>query len=220
MPGIERLHVEGINDFHVVRNLLLGFGLRIEDQDIKKHDGVDALLNNASNIVRLADRSIGIIVDADLESGVARRWQSLRGKLGGLVDLPEDPDPNGYVGIYEKTETLVGVWVMPDNVSDGTLEDFLVNLIPDGTMLFEYACTSTTKAREHGAGFKEVHGRKAEIYTWLAWQEEPGKPYGQAVTAGYFRKDAELAERFKVWAVRVFPDLAPLATAPANPANP
>jgi hypothetical protein len=30
--------------------------------------------------------------------------------------------------------------------------------------------------------FKDVHLSKAEIYTYLAWQDEPGKPFGIAIT--------------------------------------
>jgi hypothetical protein len=37
------------------------------------------------------------------------------------------------------------------------------------------------------------------VYSWLAWQDEPGKPYGLAMKARYFQHDSPTAARFVAW---------------------
>ncbi len=52
-------------------------------------------------------------------------------------------------------------------------------------------------------GQDDAHSIK-HILAWLAWQEEPGLPYGLAVSKHYFRHDMALAGRFVDWFKRVF----------------
>ena len=68
-----------------------------------------------------------------------------------------------------------GVWMMPDNRYRGMLEDWLVGLIPDESVpLYELARRCVANSKRLAAPFKDVHQAKAEIHTWLAWQDEPG----------------------------------------------
>ncbi len=70
----------------------------------------------------------------------------------------------------------VGVWLMPDNQNDGKLEHFLQSLIADNDQLINHARASTNSARDiHGASFSDGDSIKAEIHTWLAWQQERRK---------------------------------------------
>lgn len=43
-----------------------------------------------------------------------------------------------------------------------------------------------------------------EIHTWLAWQEEPGKPFGIALKAGYFDHQSPAADHFVDWFTQTF----------------
>lgn len=45
---------------------------------------------------------------------------------------------------------------------------------------------------------------KAFIHTWLAWQESPGRPMGQAITAHCFEYNAPLANLFVEWLRNLF----------------
>ena len=49
-----------------------------------------------------------------------------------------------------------------------------------------------------------MHKSKAEIHTWLAWQEEPGTPMGQAITKQYLDTNKELAKKFIGWLDNLF----------------
>jgi hypothetical protein len=71
---------------------------------------------------------------------------------------------------------------MPDNRFVGMLEDFLIQLLPaESEALFDLAKRCVSDASSSGAPFKVTHRRKAEIHTWLAWQDDPGRQLHEAV---------------------------------------
>jgi hypothetical protein len=88
---------------------------------------------------------------------------------------------------------------MPDNVEDGKLEDFLIALISQNDLLIAHAKSATDEARTKGAGFSDPDAIKAVIHAWLAWQQEPGLPYGTAIKAQYFAHDSPAAAPFVRW---------------------
>jgi hypothetical protein len=45
---------------------------------------------------------------------------------------------------------------------------------------------------------------KAQLHTWLAWQDEPGTQLGLAVKRRYLQGDAPLAADFVHWLKRLF----------------
>ena len=124
--------------------------------------------------------ALGIVVDADGDA--AARWNELRISLGEeFAGLPERIPANG-LEVVQAQRPRFGVWIMPDNSSTGMLEDLLVRLIPnDATALYELARSCVGEARNRRAPFKDVHERKAEVYTWLAWQDPPGLRLHEAV---------------------------------------
>jgi hypothetical protein len=91
--------------------------------------------------------------------------------------------------------------MMPNNREEGAAEDFLLELIPDDDPLLPIAesCLETVPEAER------PNESKVLVRTWLAWQDEPGRPLGPAVTEGYFDLDEELAQRFVDWVRRLFP---------------
>ena len=93
---------------------------------------------------------------------------------------------------------------MPDNSSPGTLENFLGELVPSNHPVWAYASEATTEARQRGAGCLEKDHLKSTLHTWLAWQEEPGLPFGTALRTGVFEAESETARRFVSWFNRLF----------------
>lgn len=93
---------------------------------------------------------------------------------------------------------------MPDNQRSGALEVFLKDLVDNNDSLLPIAKNSTGLAKKHGALFPDSRNDKAVVRTWLAWQEEPGLPYGLAVSKHYFRHDTDIAVAFVRWFKRVF----------------
>ena len=89
---------------------------------------------------------------------------------------------------------------MPDNRLIGMLEDFLVRLIPDDSRhLYELARNCVAEAKRNGAPFKDVHERKAEIHTWLAWQDPPDLRLHEAVKHTVLRAGRAESRTFVNW---------------------
>lgn len=215
-----RLHVEGGDDMHTIRHLLIRHGI---DYD---HDpwpawfpsidtvsgGKDAILNGETvqTAVSLSTgRAVGFVLDAD--SSVQDRWRAMSNRLQQTGVAPAATIPaDGFVGESAEYRTRVGVWLMPDNQQEGregegTLEGFIETLVREADRLLPYAREATRRAKtEHGASYPDVDVKKAVLHAWLAWQPEPGRPYGTAIKARYFRHDSPVAKNFVAWFRRVF----------------
>ena len=215
MPQTEKsvLHVEGTDDQHVIGHLLTRHGIDIDalGVEVKVAQGKDALLPAMDTAVRLSTgRSVGFVLDAD--EVPEDRWRAARGRLDEAgVNSPKDIPQAGFAGKTELYQARVGVWLMPDNRQAGALESFLQGLVASGDALMAHARAATAVAKEKGAAFPESQRLKSELHTWLAWQENPGLPYGSAVKAHYFGHHSSAALAFVNWFRQVF-----LKPQPAN----
>jgi len=221
MPTVERsrLHVEGTDDVHVVKHLLLrhqidcplerdprpGCEFAPNAPEIRGAGDWNKVLDRIEPAVRLSNgRSVGFVLDAD--AGPRDRWRAVCGRLQGFgLDLPDRIPLGGFVHDVAEFGARVGVWLMPDNRREGAVEQFLADLVDDNDTLLPIATRSTEEAVESGAEFPEVDREKAVLHTWLAWRKEPGCPYGTAIKARYFRDDSPSALAFVDWYRRVFP---------------
>lgn len=98
----------------------------------------------------------------------------------------------------------LGVWIMPDNQKSGTLEDFLRFLVPQPTILFDHVRNSVAAIPEGERRFKPLDEPKAIIHTWLAWQKEPGRPFGTAITARFLDPNVPEVDVLVAWLNRLF----------------
>ena len=96
------------------------------------------------------------------------------------------------------------MWLIPDNRTEGALEQFLETLIDDRNALFVHAQQATTTAQGFGARFPKKAEAKAALHAWLAWQEVPGRPYGIAMRAKYFGHESHEATAFVDWFRRLY----------------
>lgn len=212
-----RLHVEGGDDMHAIRHLLIWHGIDYDHDPWFPSidtvgDGKDAILSSETveTAVSLSTgRAVGFVLDAD--SSVEDRWRAISNRLRQAgVALPATIPADGFVGDSTEYSARVGVWLMPDNQQEGvhgegTLERFLETLVQEADPLLPHAREATRRAKtDHGASYSDGDVRKAVLHAWLAWQREPGLPYGTAIKARYFRHDGPVAERFVAWFRRVF----------------
>lgn len=211
------LLVEGPDDAHVLRSLFGYYhipcvhrGRPEYDQappsliEIREYDGVGELLKAFGvELKRSGDRRLGIVIDAD--DNLADRWRSLRDRLtqAGYTGMPRVSRSDGTI-IEQDEKFPVGLWLMPNNQLPGMLEDFVSLLVPPGGLLWPVAERTLQEVIATERRFPEVHQRKARIHTWLAWQQEPGKPMGVAITARYLDPSASQAQQFIDWVRRLF----------------
>jgi hypothetical protein len=203
-----RLLVEGPDDLHSVIHLMARQGFNWDDKSatrpyVSSEGGVEKLLRSVSVAIKGTYERIGIILDAN--SSLTDRWAQIchRANQSGVV-LPESPQPDGTIVDGRQAGSRIGIWIMPDNASPGTLETFLSALVPTEHAVWIHADEATRDARRRGARCSEKDHAKSVLHTWLAWQEEPGLPFGTALKAGLFEIDTESARRFAAWFHRLF----------------
>lgn len=203
-----KLLVEGVNDKHVIYALAEKYHL-VENFDVidcgsveNVYRQMDLRLRNPTSL-----KALGIIVDADYDA--SERFCKF------IHQLPLNCyDTEGVC--FSKTGTIirphndsfpiVGIWVMPNNLSEGMIEDFMMSLTAEGDMqLLGKADTVLDELKAKGLQrFKDVHRSKAKIHTYLAWQEQPGLPLGVSIKAKAFDSDAKLAHDVTDWLKTLF----------------
>lgn len=211
----QRLIVEG-NDGWAITQLCESNGLPMPagftDKTIKQfvksaggYEKVAVLLRAA--LVEAQVKNIGIVVDAN-NAGPAARWDTIRVLLRSIFSEntlnAAAPSPEGIV-LREAGKPVVGIWIMPDNQRNGYLEHFLTELVDQSAPLWQHSeNTVADLSRRDFCRFKAIRRQKALIHTWLAWQEEPGRPFGIAMQAGYLNPRANVVQPFLEWMKQTF----------------
>lgn len=199
------LLVEGIDDEHVIKHICGERNVGTLDE-IKPQGSVGQLLENFP--VRLKESEIealGVVLDADTD--LAGRWDALKNRLrqAGYAGVSDQPAVDGTI-LSPPQGTLLprfGVWLMPDNQNRGILEDFLRFLVPADSQLFEHVKTSVGAIPGERL-FSQLAEPKAIIHTWLAWQKEPGKPMGTAITAKFLDPHVAQVDVLVAWLKRLY----------------
>lgn len=207
----KRLLVEGQTDLYAIAELM---GKHVEWGKDKKDRPIhievcgsnDEML--APNFIptKLKSREVeilAIVIDADDDA--VNRWSRIRNLcVGEFPGIPTELPEAGlvYENHYGKR---LGVWVMPNNSSAGMLETFFRFLVkePDEP-IWDFAQKSVSQAMSVGAKCKKVHQDKANIYTWLAWQDPPDLDMGGAIIQNILNARSEQAEPFVSWFCDVF----------------
>lgn len=208
MANRKILLVEGVDDEHVMKHICGNHEIPHLDE-IKEHGGAPNLLESVPVRIKAGEEGdvVGIVIDADTDMG--SRWQSLRDRIVeiGYDNVPDSPDPDGTI-VEPPEGTLfprVGIWIMPDNSTNGILEDFLRFLVPQPSALLDHVDKSVAAIPAGERRFRQPEDQaKAIIHTWLAWQREPGKPYGTAITERFLDPNVDEAGVVASWLTRLF----------------
>lgn len=205
MPGKKVLLVEGKDDENVIKHICGNRG--VGQIEIQQEGNVEELLHGLPVRLKASDIAVlGVLLDADTDP--MGRWQAVRQPLvqAGYEQVPETPAADGTVLAAPLYSLLpgFGVWMMPDNGSAGILEDFLRFLVPPESRLFGHVNTCVASIPEDERRFSKAAEPKAIIHTWLAWQKEPGRPLGTAITARFLDPDVPQVHLLAGWLKRLF----------------
>jgi hypothetical protein len=201
----KQLLVEGVDDKAAVLGLVKHF-ISWPDQRsewpvfMDAVGSVDEILNRVYFDTKIQESGLevlGIMVDAD--DRPLSRWEAVRSLCKHVFpDVPATLPIDGL--IPDSPELRFGFWMMPDCSSEGMLENFLRLLVPSASeSIWEHAIDAFAKARALGAPCREAHVPKAQIHTWLAWQDPPGERFGTALTKKIFDAKSPIAESFLKW---------------------
>lgn len=219
------LLVEGKDDFNVIRNLwvarfpsdrrgeiVLCPDRLVEFEIVEAGEGDTGgdtkLLGFLSLYLKQRPPTLerlGAVLDAN--DSLVRRWAQITQCLRTTgYDPPDDLPSDGLMLEHpEQHRPFVGIWLMPDNQLPGKLEDFVRLLVPRDDALAPKADSVLDEIEKEGLQKYEPKDRsKAFIYTWLAWQKEPGRPMGRAITQKALNPDSSTADPFIAWLQRLF----------------
>ncbi len=212
------LLVEGNNDLHFFLSLIgkhfsskpikpptrgnLSASLEIDNTSLTILDknGFQNLLGSLNEELDGSDlERLGIVVDADRSA--TGRWREIAKFLTGFgyQNVPTALATSGSI-ITEPGKPKVGVWIMPDNLSAGYIENFVISMLQEkDALLWKKVKTAVDRLPLTERRFAPKDKDKAYVYTWLAWQKEPGMPLGRSITAGYFDANASDAQQLIEW---------------------
>jgi hypothetical protein len=210
----KQIFTEGSDDKFVVINTLLALHPEwkrsdntVARVDVKDGPGWPGVLNSFALAAKNTGR-FGLIVDADDDP--QKKWRDVcdRLKRDGWVPPEVLPDE---AWIDSKGDTSIGVWLFPNNRDAGNLETALTQMLPTDEPLWAHAHAASQSAlRGHGAKFRESDLAKAALRSWLAWQEQPGVPPGDAIRRCWFdAKKSPISAGLAAWFERLFIELHP-----------
>jgi hypothetical protein len=201
------LLVEGAEDKRVLPFLVeqhTGISWELENTTIvgiKAFDGKPELLKPGVIETQLKSPgliTLGVLVDADEDATAC--WDSIRHRERLKSMYPTFPmtmSEKGFITRADNQPTF-GVWIMPDNINRGMLETFLLHLRPTSALL-EFSKEVVKTAQERGAPVLETHTDKAQIHTWLAWQNPPGQQMHSAIQQKMLTEKSGLLVDFLTW---------------------
>ena len=187
------LLVEGRSDQELFSHICSSVGLKAKVLVAPPRD-VGGRANNKEGVIthfeillpQLADENanlkrLALIVDADhIENhglGYKRTFTRIEEIVQSFGYTYHKSTSRGLGGsIFKSNEGLndIGLWIMPNNRDEGGIEQWVRSCIFDEEMEFfrkaEIAVRSIEPQR-----FKETQREKANLATWLALQQQPGR---------------------------------------------
>ena len=168
------------------------------------HTGYSDVLKAFPLEIKVSGRkALRIILDAN--DDLMKRWLAVHQALNSVVDtnIPRKPKIGGTIINPSKPYPRIGIWLMPDNKSNGELEDFVINLMPTDDAVWPRAQTYINAIPTNIRKFKESKKRRAELYAWLATQELSGR-IGYAIKQGDLDIEGNLTQQFVIWLKSLF----------------
>lgn len=199
------LMVEGPDDCHVVKYLRSETSL---DFSIVPMGGVEKALKFHEIETRFKAtecRALGIMVDAD--DNLDARWNKVSSRLVRLgISVPDAPEPNGtIIPARNDDEPRVGIWLMPDNRSNGELEDFIKSMIPENDPVWPLSEEYINGIPPEHRKFPSGKILRAQVHAWLAARKRPRPGMGSAIAAKDLDIKALSSRTFLAWLQKLFP---------------
>jgi hypothetical protein len=199
----KKLLVEGNDDQHVIWALCERFTVN-HNFDVIDCEGINNLYEQLPIRFKQAQvDTIGLIIDADSE--IKDRWKSISALLllQGFA-IPEAIPSEGLI-LKDNAGFKIGVWIMPNNNSNGMLEDFISFLIPKEDKILPIVNNTLTNIESQGLNqYSLIHKSKATIHSWLSLQSDPGTPMGLGITKRYLTTDEETCSMLVNWLKQLF----------------
>ncbi len=162
-------------------------------------------------IDELADgqsEKVALIIDADYEAtnglGFTKTFAKVQEILKDKGYLKSSRCNNcGFIFHHNDGLPSVGLWIMPNCKDDGFIEHFILpNMTASTAELLNDAKASVEAIKE--PQFASHHQRKADMFTWLAWQEKPGQHLSSIIRKSMLDTNKTDVKNFKAWLDSLF----------------
>lgn len=93
-------------------------------------------------------------------------------------DFSSSPQPKAGGIVFPHNDGLAdfGLWVMPNNAGEGALENWFLDCAhPNSQPLLDHAKTTIANLGAYSRFKQPHHLCKAQLATWLAWEQSPGE---------------------------------------------
>lgn len=162
------------------------------------------------NLVDNEDGRLAVVVDADHHAhggGFERtveQFSDIAAHHGySLVPAPSQSQA-GLVYTHDDGLSDLGLWVMPNNSDEGSLEHWIASCLSEGEQpRYDHACRVIDEL-PFDPRFKPLRRPKAEVATWLAWQKRPGEGLYNTVEAGLLDNQSPLRAQLCAWLTDIF----------------
>ncbi len=191
--------VEGEDDKHFLKSIFKNNFDANLSVSITAHAGYPDVLKAIPVEIKAPGReALGIILDGN--DDLLKRWTEIRQVLNGVVDtnIPQKPKIGGTIIKSSERYPRIGIWLMPDNRSNGELEDFVIQMIPNEDAIWPLAQIYIDGIPTDIRRFKDSKKQRAELFAWLAAQELPGR-IGFAINRGDLDINGRLTQQFVAW---------------------
>ncbi len=202
------LVVEGQNDEHLVLHLCRQANPGLGDQfDFHNAQGRMGVINSVRNLVNQPDLTgVGFVLDGD--ETPQEHWQQVIERIEVAypdMQLPATPELSGTIIPADSAidSPRIGVWIMPDNLNTGELEDFVERMIPASDPVWPLAQQYIAGIPSTERTFAQGKTLRAQIHAWLAAREDP-RQMGLAILAHDLEINGPLCQRFLAWLTRLF----------------
>ena len=207
----DRLFFEACCRHAKLENIQIGPPLMMGAKASGKNNAVSLLPTLINQMKQETVTHLALVVDADAKEtnglGFIKTWDKITEELRkNDYDIPQRPiKPNGGICFEHKDGyPPVGLWIMPDNCSNGFVEDFIkMSLAGAETSLFERAKKTVSDLPEPKR-FQPHHTNKAEVASYMAWQKSPGQGLHGAVGGNLIDFEKGVAKQYIDWLHKVF----------------
>ena len=200
-PEPHLLIVEGQDDKHVVWQIC-NRSPETPDFYIQDRGGIEPLLDAVGAEINAPGRqAVGILVDAD--DNPTGRWAAIANRLSDEgIQVPTSPAAEGIV-VDTDGKPRVGIWLMPDNSTDGELENFVADMIPDDDPVWPLSQQYIRNIPPQHRKFAPGKTLRAQIHAWLATREDP-RQMGLAIRTRDLAITNPLSQTFLRWLTNLF----------------
>lgn len=212
------LYVEGPNDKWVTISLRQQYG---HEEDVvveAKESCGQALMAFGLKISNpTTTKRLGLIIDADtdINARYAEITKELRKTSNLSIDVSELANNNGLIKEIKRDSgdiIKIGIWIMPNNMKAGRIEDFLFEKIEEDNKLFKQVEPLINTLEQNAGKDKDIanymylpkHRDKAKLHTYMAWSNPPDLSMGMAVKKGFFPVESETEKKFRAWIENLF----------------